>query len=411
MNRRTVSKLAHPDLDALLKVSGNEHCADCGSKNPRWASVNLGILVCIECSGHHRNLGVHISKVRSLTLDKWQPVWIETIKAIGNTLSKSFYEYQLPKDFVKPVAGEPPRVIENWIRNKYQHKRFVPKDYPEPHKLHEEGKNPYDAIPGKSNSKDLLDEETEVPVRNGKNIHHRSKPKKGSPAFSFDGRNDPFEDFDPLQKTGGDLLEGFTGAIPPAYPTRETVKDLFDPFSSPDGMNSMFATEQITPQMITGASMLNVSDGELRATKIEAGKDSIARYFTQPKKMGFGDSYYPTITPYGMNAMNGSFTFPQHILPAYSSKNESTNLLANNNGRIIVDETVKTTANNDGCNPLDIQSMLDLNLIDLGNSTKSNPEPRALSIGKESRASDTNSLNFLDAFLLSAELQGPAGGA
>ena len=39
---------------------------------PDWASINLGILVCIECSGIHRSLGVHVSKVRSLTLDKWE---------------------------------------------------------------------------------------------------------------------------------------------------------------------------------------------------------------------------------------------------------------------------------------------------------------------------------------------------
>lgn len=60
-NRLSV-KVEQP-IDILRKVSGNDKCADCGKPEPDWASLNLGILVCIECSGVHRNLGVHKSKV------------------------------------------------------------------------------------------------------------------------------------------------------------------------------------------------------------------------------------------------------------------------------------------------------------------------------------------------------------
>lgn len=47
----------------LREVPGNDICAECSTPEPDWASLNLGILLCIECSGVHRNLGVHISKV------------------------------------------------------------------------------------------------------------------------------------------------------------------------------------------------------------------------------------------------------------------------------------------------------------------------------------------------------------
>lgn len=57
----------------FLDVAGNSQCADCCSLKPTWASINLGIMLCIECSGIHRGLGVHISKVRSVQLDDWEP--------------------------------------------------------------------------------------------------------------------------------------------------------------------------------------------------------------------------------------------------------------------------------------------------------------------------------------------------
>ena len=55
----------------------NQICADCNSPDPQWASINLGIIICIACSGVHRSLGVHVSKVRSLGLDEWS---LETLK-------------------------------------------------------------------------------------------------------------------------------------------------------------------------------------------------------------------------------------------------------------------------------------------------------------------------------------------
>lgn len=66
-------------LESLLKIPDNQKCADCKKRGPRWASANLGIFVCIECSGIHRNLGVHISFVRSVNLDTWTKAQVDVM--------------------------------------------------------------------------------------------------------------------------------------------------------------------------------------------------------------------------------------------------------------------------------------------------------------------------------------------
>ncbi|KAK1331888.1 hypothetical protein QTO34_007564 [Cnephaeus nilssonii] len=57
-------------IEDVQRLPGNDVCCDCGSSEPTWLSTNLGILTCIECSGIHREMGVHISRIQSLELDK-----------------------------------------------------------------------------------------------------------------------------------------------------------------------------------------------------------------------------------------------------------------------------------------------------------------------------------------------------
>lgn len=73
--------------ELLYCADGNERCVDCGSQRPVWASLNLGVLMCIECCGVHRQLGSHISKVRSLALDRWDVESIVYLTHVGNALA------------------------------------------------------------------------------------------------------------------------------------------------------------------------------------------------------------------------------------------------------------------------------------------------------------------------------------
>ncbi|XP_061916695.1 BAR_ACAPs and ArfGap_ACAP domain-containing protein isoform X2 [Entelurus aequoreus] len=115
-----------PALVVALQGPGNHRCCDCGQQEPRWASVNLGVTMCIECSGIHRSLGVHLSKVRSLTLDSWEAEQLKLLCILGNDVVNEIYEARCSEGGrVKPTKDSPRAEKEAWIRDKYVEKTFV----------------------------------------------------------------------------------------------------------------------------------------------------------------------------------------------------------------------------------------------------------------------------------------------
>uniref|UniRef100_A0A8B9RLX6 Arf-GAP with coiled-coil, ANK repeat and PH domain-containing protein n=1 Tax=Astyanax mexicanus TaxID=7994 RepID=A0A8B9RLX6_ASTMX len=115
-------------LQRVQSVPGNELCCDCGQSDPRWASINFGILLCIECSGIHRSLGVHCSKVRSLTLDSWEPELIKLMCELGNTVINHIYEGACEeRGLKKPGPNSSRQEKEAWIKAKYVERNFLKK--------------------------------------------------------------------------------------------------------------------------------------------------------------------------------------------------------------------------------------------------------------------------------------------
>uniref|UniRef100_A0A4W6DEV8 Arf-GAP with coiled-coil, ANK repeat and PH domain-containing protein n=1 Tax=Lates calcarifer TaxID=8187 RepID=A0A4W6DEV8_LATCA len=113
-------------LQKVLAIPGNACCCDCGQPDPRWASINLGITLCIQCSGIHRSLGVHFSKVRSLTLDTWEPELLKLMCELGNGVINQIYEARREElGARKPQPGDPRHEVEAYIKAKYVDRRFV----------------------------------------------------------------------------------------------------------------------------------------------------------------------------------------------------------------------------------------------------------------------------------------------
>uniref|UniRef100_A0A8C8CGG0 Arf-GAP with coiled-coil, ANK repeat and PH domain-containing protein n=1 Tax=Oncorhynchus tshawytscha TaxID=74940 RepID=A0A8C8CGG0_ONCTS len=113
-------------LQRVMVIGGNACCCDCGQPDPRWASINLGITLCIQCSGIHRSLGVHFSKVRSLTLDSWEPELLKLMCELGNGVINQIYEAGKEElGAMKPKPTDPRQEIEAYIRAKYVDRRFV----------------------------------------------------------------------------------------------------------------------------------------------------------------------------------------------------------------------------------------------------------------------------------------------
>ncbi|EFA06570.2 stromal membrane-associated protein 1 [Tribolium castaneum] len=200
-------------LNGLLRDEDNKYCVDCDSKGPRWASWNIGVFLCIRCAGIHRNLGVHISKVKSVNLDTWTPEQVVSLQQMGNSRARAVYEANLPDNFRRPQNDSS---LESFIRAKYEHKKYIAREWVPP------------ALP-KVNWEKEIDEEIEKQKRKKKTVVEKKpitnvevpqlpKPKNPSPK---PGRlSNPSKENDLLGLQNGE--DSFTGFL--SAPPEETKK-------------------------------------------------------------------------------------------------------------------------------------------------------------------------------------------
>ncbi|XP_029127657.1 ADP-ribosylation factor GTPase-activating protein AGD12 [Cajanus cajan] len=113
-------------LKDLLLQKDNQFCADCNAPDPKWASANIGVFLCLKCCGVHRSLGSHISKVLSVTLDEWSDEELDAMMEVGgNSSANSIYEAYLPQGFTKPGPDASHEQRTKFIRSKYERQEFL----------------------------------------------------------------------------------------------------------------------------------------------------------------------------------------------------------------------------------------------------------------------------------------------
>ncbi|XP_076456923.1 arf-GAP with SH3 domain, ANK repeat and PH domain-containing protein 2-like [Babylonia areolata] len=121
---QSVRELTSSIVDRIRRLPGNKYCCDCGAPDPEWLSTNLGVMICLECCGIHRELGVHISRTQSVVIDALGTSQLLLARVVGNSALNDIMEARLDNK-QKPHPGSPMEERRDFIRAKYEHHRFA----------------------------------------------------------------------------------------------------------------------------------------------------------------------------------------------------------------------------------------------------------------------------------------------
>lgn len=309
-------------LRELLKQPSNKKCADCKRNDPRWASWNLGIFICIRCSGVHRSMGTHISKVKSVDLDTWTPEQIENMKKWGNYKANLYWEATLTE---RDKFQE--NNFERWIRAKYEFKRFVKSnDIPDPDTLpNENGESKVSTSSSKQSAKPLVSTEEVQGVFSTSNSS--KKPASNNAATSSSNDIFLFSDFNgptssSTSSNNNNTINAFNNTASSTSTTNNTNQQQNNKVDFKNSILSLYNTPSSTTTNQTNnfaqfgnTTSMNPSTGmplSFQASPIQPQPTNGFGSTMQPQSSnGFGSTMQPqssngfgsTMQPMGFNNM------------------------------------------------------------------------------------------------------------
>lgn len=310
----------------------------------------MGVFVCINCAGLHRQLGVHISKIKSVNLDKWTPEQVQFMRLMGNAKAKAVYEAELPVNFIRPRSGPG---MEHFLRAKYESRKYQLKGW----------------VPPVAKASDLL-----ASIESGtitKSIKNVSPQSTVIPQQTVSNTTTQKQVMSP--KTEASLIDlSDTVVSPPITIQNKQSSDLDDLFGSFSSAPTITNSGTNNVVQSNDPSLLSLDLGNMNLNEMNSNNstqekksiDDIMSLFNSPSK----PTYQQPTMPFGTNQVNTNFSndlfgsFASAPTPSISSTNNikqsnDMSLLSLDLGNMNVNEV---NSNNDSQGKKAIDDMMSL---------------------------------------------------
>ncbi|KAI0974140.1 hypothetical protein F4678DRAFT_458931 [Xylaria arbuscula] len=318
MSKRQQARNERALQDLVQSVPGNNVCADCGARNPSWASWNLGIFLCMRCAAIHRKLGTHISKVKSLSMDSWTTEQVESMKRIGNAASNKTYNPQGKRPPVPVDADEADSAMERFIRSKYvQQPSRTPTNGPTRHNTGSSDEGTPPPLPPKTGTRFF---------KSG-TLSFRSKKEPQSPRESTSPRDDPLRS-KPSKVFGASVHQDSIEA------TALKLTQLRDMGFADDKRNAMILKGVSGNLEKTIEALVRLGEGTGGISPgVTTPRDPLSRSLTPKptKPLTNGLSLSKPSPPLPVQSPSSPANDPWEISPAQPQSSQSTGTLQNKN--------------------------------------------------------------------------------